>query len=206
MDIRETGLLIPLRPVTGKTSARPGKHRGMKDAAGAGLTRGHKPSLLTFAVSEPVSPLPKLRMIRCSSWSLGRFHGPSDYSHSRGRWQVAGDSHFFLNGKYPEPSSNPCSAPSSKSFCFSALPFSCFPGTGSLLGDGGCSLPGTDILHLMSYVGMIRIAGLHLLMPFLPLSCLVCPLLTGVACFLSHAALLIPALSSSSHPLTPSQT
>lgn len=39
-DIRETGLnslLRPVRPGAGKTSARPGKHRGVKDAVGVGL-------------------------------------------------------------------------------------------------------------------------------------------------------------------------
>jgi hypothetical protein len=47
MDIiRETGLLIPLQPDAGKTAtARPGKHRGVKDAAGVGLALGHKLSL-----------------------------------------------------------------------------------------------------------------------------------------------------------------
>ncbi|EDL07080.1 interferon-stimulated gene 20 kDa protein isoform X1 [Mus musculus] len=73
---------------------------------------------------------------------------------------------------------------------------------GSLLGVGGCILPGTDILHLLLYVGMVRIADLRLLTPFLPPSCLACPLLPeSLASARSHAV--ISALSSSSHLLTP---
>lgn len=134
------------------------------------------PHSITFAVFEPVSPLLKQRVIR-PSWSLGRFHGQVIVSTA-----VAGGSHFFLNGKYTEPSSTPCSGPSSKSFCFSPSPFSCFPRSWQPLGDWRMHLAGTDIFHLLLYVGMVRIAGLHLLTPFPLLSCLTCPLLPGEPC------------------------
>lgn len=78
MDIRETGLLVPQHPLAGKTAtARPGKHRGVKDAAELAWLVVLSPHSITFAVFEAVSPLLKLRVIR-PSWSLGRFHGPSD--------------------------------------------------------------------------------------------------------------------------------
>lgn len=66
---------------------------------------------------------------------------------------VAGDSHFFLNGKYTEPSSTPYSAPSSKSSALMRCPSHVSQVLTASCQDGGCRLPGFGILCLMFCVG-----------------------------------------------------